>query len=139
MPADIERGDLLACLTTGAYHYSMASNYNRIGKAPVVMLTPDKDYGQLVGERRYINKQKGDDLPVSAFKGYEDGRIDMGLTAFEKRGIALSVPKWDAGKCIQCNRCSFVCPHAVIRSEHQQMLLFDFVMYRSCNACQLDG
>ena len=62
-----------------------------------------------------INRQKGDDLPVSAFKGYEDGRIDMGLTAFEKRGIALSVPKWDAAKCIQCNRCALVCPHAVIR------------------------
>ena len=62
-----------------------------------------------------INKQKGDDLPVSAFKGYEDGRIDMGLTAFEKRGIALSIPAWDASKCIQCNRCALVCPHAVIR------------------------
>ncbi|MBR5288117.1 MAG: pyruvate:ferredoxin (flavodoxin) oxidoreductase [Clostridia bacterium] len=67
------------------------------------------------GLLRPINRQKGDDLPVSAFKGYEDGRIDMGLTAFEKRGIALSVPKWDASKCIQCNRCALVCPHAVIR------------------------
>ncbi len=62
-----------------------------------------------------INKQKGDDLPVSAFKDYEDGRIDMGLTAFEKRGIALKVPVWDASKCIQCNKCALVCPHAVIR------------------------
>ncbi len=62
-----------------------------------------------------VNRQKGDDLPVSAFKGYEDGRIDMGLTAYEKRGIALSVPVWDASKCIQCNRCALVCPHAVIR------------------------
>ena len=62
-----------------------------------------------------INKQKGDDLPVSAFKGYEDGRIDLGLTAYEKRGIALQVPVWDAQKCIQCNKCSLVCPHAVIR------------------------
>ncbi len=62
-----------------------------------------------------INRQKGDDLPVSAFKGYEDGRIDMGLTAYEKRGIALQIPVWDASKCIQCNRCALVCPHAVIR------------------------
>ena len=62
-----------------------------------------------------INKQKGDDLPVSAFKGYEDGHIDMGLTAFEKRGIALKVPVWDSSKCIQCNKCALVCPHAVIR------------------------
>ncbi len=62
-----------------------------------------------------INNQKGDDLPVSAFKDYEDGHIDMGLTAFEKRGIALKVPVWDSAKCIQCNKCALVCPHAVIR------------------------
>lgn len=62
-----------------------------------------------------INKQHGDDLPVSAFKNYEDGRIDLGLTAFEKRGIAMNLPVWDATKCIQCNKCALVCPHAVIR------------------------
>ena len=62
-----------------------------------------------------INAQKGDDLPVSAFADYADGVMDMGLTAFEKRGIATRVPVWDAGKCIQCNKCSYVCPHAVIR------------------------
>ncbi len=62
-----------------------------------------------------INAQKGDDLPVSAFAGYEDGVMDMGLTAYEKRGIATRVPVWDAAKCIQCNKCSYVCPHAVIR------------------------
>ncbi len=62
-----------------------------------------------------INAQKGDDLPVSAFARYADGVMDMGLTAFEKRGIATRVPVWDAQKCIQCNKCSFVCPHAVIR------------------------
>ena len=62
-----------------------------------------------------VNAQKGDDLPVSAFKGYEDGAIDMGLTAFEKRGIAVKIPKWLSEKCIQCNRCSYVCPHAAIR------------------------
>ena len=62
-----------------------------------------------------INRQKGDDLPVSAFAGYEDGVIDMGLTAYEKRGIAVNVPVWDSTKCLQCNQCSLVCPHAVIR------------------------
>ena len=62
-----------------------------------------------------INDQKGDDLPVSAFKGYEDGVMDMGLTAYEKRGIATRVPVWNGEKCIQCNKCSYVCPHAVIR------------------------
>jgi len=62
-----------------------------------------------------INRQKGDDLPVSSFVKYADGCVPLGLTAYEKRGIAVKVPKWDASKCIQCNRCSFVCPHAVIR------------------------
>ena len=62
-----------------------------------------------------INAQKGDNLPVSTFAGYEDGVMDMGLTAFEKRGIATRVPVWDPEKCIQCNKCSYVCPHAVIR------------------------
>ena len=62
-----------------------------------------------------INAQKGDDLPVSAFAGYEDGVMDMGLTAYEKRGIATRVPVWNPDKCIQCNKCSYVCPHAVIR------------------------
>ncbi len=62
-----------------------------------------------------VNAQKGDDLPVSAFAGYEDGVIDMGLTAYEKRGIAVKTPVWKADACIQCNRCAFVCPHAAIR------------------------
>ena len=64
---------------------------------------------------RPVNAQKGDDLPVSAFAGYEDGVIDMGLTAYEKRGIAVKTPEWKAETCIQCNRCAFVCPHAAIR------------------------
>ncbi len=62
-----------------------------------------------------INAQKGDDLPVSAFKGYEDGTIEVGLTAYEKRNIAAFVPDWDSTACLQCNRCSLVCPHAAIR------------------------
>ena len=62
-----------------------------------------------------LNDQKGDDLPVSAFEKYIDGVMDMGLTAYEKRGIAIRVPVWDPDKCIQCNKCSYVCPHAVIR------------------------
>ena len=62
-----------------------------------------------------INRQKGDALPVSAFRGYEDGAIELGLTAYEKRGIAVRVPAWQAERCVQCNRCSLVCPHAVIR------------------------
>ncbi|MDX9696178.1 MAG: pyruvate:ferredoxin (flavodoxin) oxidoreductase [Bacteroidales bacterium] len=62
-----------------------------------------------------INLQKGDDLPVSAFLNREDGTFPAGTTAFEKRGIAVHVPEWIADNCIQCNQCSYVCPHAVIR------------------------
>lgn len=62
-----------------------------------------------------INDQKGDDLPVSAFRGREDGTFPCGTSKYEKRGIASHVPAWDATKCIQCNQCSYVCPHAAIR------------------------
>ena len=62
-----------------------------------------------------INLQKGDDIPVSRLLKYKDGVMDMGLTAYEKRNIATRVPVWDAAKCIQCNHCSYVCPHAVVR------------------------
>ena len=62
-----------------------------------------------------INALKGDDLPVSAFLGREDGTWDNGTAAWEKRGIAVNVPEWDAEKCIQCNQCAYVCPHAAIR------------------------
>ncbi len=62
-----------------------------------------------------INRQKGDSLPVSTFVGREDGTIELGLTAFEKRGIAVNIPKWDSSKCIQCNQCALMCSHAVIR------------------------
>ncbi|MGN0234450.1 MAG: LysR family transcriptional regulator, partial [Bacteroidaceae bacterium] len=62
-----------------------------------------------------INRQHGDDLPVSAFAGYEDGVMDLGMTAYEKRGIAVALPAWQADKCLQCNLCSLVCPHAAIR------------------------
>ncbi len=59
--------------------------------------------------------QKGNDLPVSAFLGYEDGTFPAGTTEYEKRGVAVSVPEWIPANCIQCNQCSYVCPHAAIR------------------------
>ncbi|MDR0560147.1 MAG: pyruvate:ferredoxin (flavodoxin) oxidoreductase [Prevotellaceae bacterium] len=62
-----------------------------------------------------INAQNGDSLPVSVFSGREDGTFPAGTTAYEKRGIAVTVPKWIASNCIQCNQCSYICPHAVIR------------------------
>ena len=62
-----------------------------------------------------VNRQKGDDLPVSNFVKYVDGTVRLGLTAYEKRGIAVRLPRWNADKCIQCGKCSLVCPHAAIR------------------------
>jgi pyruvate-ferredoxin/flavodoxin oxidoreductase len=62
-----------------------------------------------------INAMKGDDLPVSAFVGMEDGTFPSGTSAYEKRGIAVNVPEWQSENCIQCNQCSYVCPHASIR------------------------
>ena len=60
-------------------------------------------------------RQEGNDLPVSAFNGHEDGSWEQSYTQYEKRGIAIEVPMWNADKCIECNRCAAMCPHAVIR------------------------
>ena len=62
-----------------------------------------------------VDKMDGDSLPVSAFVDHADGTFELGAAAYEKRGIAVSVPKWDSSKCVQCNQCAFVCPHATIR------------------------
>ena len=62
-----------------------------------------------------INRQEGDKLPVSTFVGREDGTFPCGTSAYEKRGVAVNVPEWIMDKCIQCNQCSFVCPHSTIR------------------------
>ena len=62
-----------------------------------------------------VNAQEGNTLPVSAFKDYVDGSTPSGTSAYEKRGIAVDIPVWKSENCIQCNRCAYVCPHAVIR------------------------
>ena len=62
-----------------------------------------------------VDKMDGDSLPVSAFMPHVDGQWELGAAAYEKRGVAVSVPTWDAEKCIQCNNCAYVCPHATIR------------------------
>jgi len=62
-----------------------------------------------------MNAQKGDKLPVSTFNGIEDGTFFPGTAAYEKRGIAVDIPEWQPENCIQCNQCSYVCPHAAIR------------------------
>ena len=62
-----------------------------------------------------VDKMDGDSLPVSAFEDYVDGQFALGASAYEKRGVAVTVPAWDENKCIQCNNCAYVCPHATIR------------------------
>ena len=62
-----------------------------------------------------VGKMDGDSLPVSAFVDHVDGQFELGASAYEKRGVAVSVPTWDSTKCIQCNQCAYVCPHATIR------------------------
>ena len=63
-----------------------------------------------------VGRMDGDSLPVSAFaEGHADGTFEQGAAAYEKRGVAVNVPTWDSAKCIQCNQCSYVCPHATIR------------------------
>ena len=64
---------------------------------------------------RPMNAQEGDNLPVSAFNGVEDGTFPSGLAAYEKRGVAVNVPEWIVDNCIQCNQCAYICPHACIR------------------------
>ena len=65
--------------------------------------------------RDSVNAQQGDKLPVSTFVEDADGTVPLGSAAYEKRGIAVDVPTWIPENCIQCNFCSYVCPHAVIR------------------------
>ncbi|HNX21576.1 MAG TPA: pyruvate:ferredoxin (flavodoxin) oxidoreductase [Bacteroidales bacterium] len=89
------------------------AEWAKIEVKPVVDTRDIPDFIKNVVEP--MNAQKGDDLPVSAFLGYEDGTFPAGTTAYEKRGIAVHVPTWLSENCIQCNQCSFVCPHAAIR------------------------
>ncbi|NLW23319.1 MAG: pyruvate:ferredoxin (flavodoxin) oxidoreductase [Tissierellia bacterium] len=82
----------------------------------------DEEYGEAKDEPEFVKRiqrpmarHEGDELPTSAFLGIEDGSFPLGTTAYEKRGIAVMIPQWQRGNCIQCNQCAFVCPHAVIR------------------------
>ena len=77
---------------------------------------PDCDLPAFVKDMMIpMNAQRGDALPVSSFKGKEDGTFPAGTSKYEKRGIAVDVPEWQPDKCIQCTQCSYVCPHAAIR------------------------
>ncbi|MGH2331766.1 pyruvate:ferredoxin (flavodoxin) oxidoreductase [Thermoanaerobacter mathranii] len=77
------------------------------------IVKPEPDFVKNI--QRPMERNEGDLLPVSAFVGMEDGTFPTGTTAYEKRGIAVLIPEWQIDNCIQCNQCSFVCPHAVIR------------------------
>jgi pyruvate-ferredoxin/flavodoxin oxidoreductase len=113
-------------------HDVVEKNYKAIdsGKAGLVEITVKPEWKDLQADKRIVdldrpeyvrdiaeevNAIRGYDLPVSAFEGREDGSMDPGSTAYEKRGIANYVPEWISDNCIQCNQCAFACPHAVIR------------------------
>ncbi len=119
-----------AYFTKGSKIVKMNTDAIELGAKSVHEVTVPPEWASLVDEEipktpdapavvnevcDHINRQKGNDLPVSAFIDRMDGSIEMGLTAYEKRGIAVNTPKWDPEKCLQCNMCSFVCPHAAIR------------------------
>ena len=99
------------------------------------------DFVKMVAEP--MNLMQGDDLPVSAFQGREDGTFPAGLTQYEKRGIAVNVPEWQPENCIQCNQCSYVCPHACIRpflfNEDEMALLPDGTDTVKANGKSLAG
>jgi pyruvate-ferredoxin/flavodoxin oxidoreductase len=90
-----------------------------------------------------MNLMKGDDLPVSAFTGREDGTFPAGTTQYEKRGIAVTVPEWQSEYCIQCNQCAYVCPHACIRpflfTEEETKQLPDGTTVLKATGKALDG
>ena len=83
--------------------------------APAASEGREKLVKMVDGIMKPVGKMDGDRLPVSAFVDYADGTFEQGASAYEKRGVAVLVPEWNAETCAQCNRCSFVCPHATIR------------------------
>jgi len=83
--------------------------------APATTEGAAKEPSYITNFLRPVNAMQGDDLPVSTFLGCEDGTVPLGAAAYEKRGIAVVVPEWQVENCIQCNQCSYVCPHACIR------------------------
>ena len=92
---------------------NVPANWKDAKEAPA----PTKDEPLFIKNiERPMAKLEGDNLPVSAFKDMEDGSFPLGTAAYEKRGIAVMVPEWQVDKCIQCNQCSYICPHSVIRA-----------------------
>ena len=92
-----------------------AQDENKVNSGLAVPFTEEEKPDFIKNVADVMNRQEGDKLPVSTFVGVEDGTFPHGTAAYEKRGIATNVPHWIADNCIQCNQCSFICPHAVIR------------------------
>ncbi|MDD6160628.1 MAG: pyruvate:ferredoxin (flavodoxin) oxidoreductase, partial [Oscillospiraceae bacterium] len=76
---------------------------------------PEKLVGMVEKILEPVDRMDGDSLPVSVFMPHADGTFELGAAAYEKRGVSVTVPAWDSAKCIQCNQCAYVCPHATIR------------------------
>lgn len=85
------------------------------GDAPDENMPIKEEPGFVKNIQRTMAANEGDNLPVSAFVGMEDGTHPLGTTQYEKRGIAVYLPEWQMDKCIQCNQCAYICPHATIR------------------------
>ncbi|MCL2852790.1 MAG: pyruvate:ferredoxin (flavodoxin) oxidoreductase, partial [Defluviitaleaceae bacterium] len=103
--AAIDRG------ISGLWEAEVPESWASIEVKPVVRDRPD--FIKNVADR--MNRLEGNELPVSTFTGIEDGTFPNGTSSYEKRGVAVDVPWWDIDKCIQCNQCALVCPHAVLR------------------------
>lgn len=116
---NIRQIHLLPAKKTGTYDFSLKLKAKRPELAEMAehILFP-------------VSRMNGNQLPVSAFQSHADGTYELGASSFEKRGVAVEVPEWDPELCIQCNRCSFVCPHAAIRP---------FVLNSEENASLPDG
>ncbi|MDR3188048.1 MAG: pyruvate:ferredoxin (flavodoxin) oxidoreductase [Prevotellaceae bacterium] len=106
--AAVDRGGEVTKVEVPAEWASLGGTFE-----PETAKRPAPDFVKKIAD--VVNAQIGDDLPVSAFIGQEDGTIPCGTAAYEKRGIAVNVPEWIAENCIQCNQCAYVCPHAAIR------------------------
>ncbi len=110
--AAIERG------ISGAVEVKVPESWKNAGKdeAKAAATGDRKDLVDYINNiLEPVNAQKGNTLPVSAFMDHVDGAVPLGSSAYEKRGVAVDVPSWNPDNCIQCNFCSYVCPHAVIR------------------------
>ncbi|MDR0414576.1 MAG: pyruvate:ferredoxin (flavodoxin) oxidoreductase, partial [Prevotellaceae bacterium] len=106
--AAVDRGGEVTKVDVPAEWVSLGGKFE-----PETAKRPAPDFVKKVAD--VVNAQIGDDLPVSAFIGQEDGTIPCGTAAYEKRGIAVHVPEWIPENCTQCNQCAYVCPHAAIR------------------------